>query len=642
MRRRITFSLILGFFTILIGLGVVSYLSVHDSIQRSLKNRLTLAKIIGKYFDYILETNLTRLYDISISGRIDFEDGDWEPEKKALKSAYEYSIFTDGVFILDLDGNVVLTYPHREEGKVNLLSISYVARTISEKRPLISDVYTLDPSGRKVIFAFVPLKDRAGKTIGVAGGEINPTNYMFTQIIKSTPESATTSVELIDSHGTIISSNDPKHILTFSDHNKFLGNLIANKKSSVGTCHRCHSEEETDKRRTNDMLAFAPLSVAPWGISVREPQEIVFAPSTSLKKGFFILSLISVVTALLLGIGLSRGIVRPIKSLIQATQRIGRGDLSEPVEAASRDEIGILAESFDSMRLKLSESLDSIRRHATDLEHRVAERTGEIRRSREKVESLLKKVISTQEDERKRVARELHDEILQDISAFLIQLDICRLYPEKINTGKIDEMRRIALKTIDDMHGVIQNLRPTILDDLGLEATVKWLLDRHLGGKGIHYYLTIDAEANRRLDPKIEITVFRIIQESVINIARHAGAENVVAALKIDEDSARFDIEDDGDGFDACTMLGLGHAVDGGRGLGLIGMKERASILDGKLKICSSPGSGAWISLMVPLRPVEADVEKVPEEVQCWEIIDCPEDRRKNCSHYTQRTMQNA
>lgn len=606
MRRRITFSVVLSIFAILIALGIISYLSVNDSIQRSLKNRLTLATIIGKYFDYILETNLTRLYDISISGKIDFKDNDWETERKALRTAYEYSIFTDRIFLTDLQGNVVMTYPHQEGRKVNLLNIPYVSRALSEGKPVISDVYTIEPTQRKVIFALVPLKNKEGTLIGIAGGEINPTSYIFTQVIKSVSAGPSTNIELVDSHGTIIASNDPKRILTSSDHNKFLGNLIIQKKSTVGTCHRCHTEEASHTTRTSDMLAFAPLSTAPWGISVREPQDIVFSPSTTLRRGFFILSVISVITALLLGIGLSRGIVRPVESLINATQRIAKGNLSEPVTVSSRDEIGILAKSFDIMRMKLSDSLESIRRHNIELEHRVQERTQQIRQSRQKVESLLKKIISSQEEERKRIARGLHDEILQDLSAFLIKLDICKLYPEQLSTEKLEEMRAIALKSLDDIHHLIQNLRPSVLDDLGLGAAVKWLLDKNLNEKGIQYYLTIDAEMDERFDPRVEITLFRIIQEAIINIARHSKAENVIVVLRTQDHSVSVDIEDDGEGFDVHSMLR--YTSDGGRGLGLLGMKERTSLLDGKLEICSAPGSGTKISVRVPLgSPLEEE-----------------------------------
>lgn len=105
--------------------------------------------------------------------------------------------------------------------------------------------------------------------------------------------------------------------------------------------------------------------------------------------------------------------------------------------------------------------------------------------SRQKIEHLLKKVITSQEDERKRVARGLHDTILQDTSAFLIKLDICRAHPELITVEKIDEMRKIALETIDNIHIVMKDLRPSILDDLGLDPAIMRLLETHLQGKGI-------------------------------------------------------------------------------------------------------------------------------------------------------------
>ena len=104
------------------------------------------------------------------------------------------------------------------------------------------------------------------------------------------------------------------------------------------------------------MLAFSPLSVAPWGISVRDPREKVFAPSIHLRKGFLVLSIVSIFTGLLLAVGLSRGIVRPIQSLIGATQEIARGNLQDPIEVPTKDEIGTLGKSFDEMRIRLAES----------------------------------------------------------------------------------------------------------------------------------------------------------------------------------------------------------------------------------------------------------------------------------------------
>jgi signal transduction histidine kinase len=228
------------------------------------------------------------------------------------------------------------------------------------------------------------------------------------------------------------------------------------------------------------------------------------------------------------------------------------------------------------------------------------QRTEQIRESRQKVEHLLKKVISTQEDERKRIARGLHDTILQDTSAFLIKLDICRLQPECVTIEKIDEMRKIAVETIDNIHTVIKDLRPAILDDLGIVAAIKWLLDKHLEKKAVKYYLDIESPIRGRLAAEVEITLFRVLQEAIINIARHANAQSVFITVNAQDIYLVIIIEDDGDGFDVHELLS--HPIEDGRGLGIIGMKERASLLDGTMQINSEPGEGTRMCVQIPLK----------------------------------------
>ncbi|NTW60521.1 MAG: hypothetical protein HGA43_15310, partial [Nitrospirae bacterium] len=169
MQKRIIVSILLSVLIILISLGLVSYRHIEKSIERSYKDHLTEAKIIGTSIDHILEENLTRLYDISLSDRIDIADNSWLPEQEALKTAYHYSIFTDGVFLLDKIGNVLLTYPPRGGWSINMIGIPPVGKVISDMRPVISSVFTMEPSQRKVIVALVPLKNRNGDVVGAAG-----------------------------------------------------------------------------------------------------------------------------------------------------------------------------------------------------------------------------------------------------------------------------------------------------------------------------------------------------------------------------------------------------------------------------------------------------------------------------------------
>jgi len=617
MQKKIIVATVLSVIVILLSLGVISNLSVNDSIKHSLAERSELAGMLANYMDYLLRNNLTRLYDISISGAIDLEDNNWEPEVKALRTAYQYSIFTDGIFLLDLKGNVVLTYPRGNVKKRNLMHIPYIERTLRENKGLISNIFTEEGTKRKVIFVLVPLKDKDGHTIGAVGGEIDPTNYILNNIIKAIPSSGDTVIELVDSYGMVIAANSPGRIFACSDRNRVLSNLIATKKRAIMECHRCHEGGGGGKNphdtRTTDMLAFAPLSEAPWGIAVRESEKAVFAPSSDLKKKFLILGFISTGTALLLALGMSKSIVNPIKALIGATNRIAEGNLKEPVTAASRDEIGILSKSFDTMRRNLSDSRDKIQKYNVELEGRVIERTTELQQSRKRLAILLQKIMRAQEDERKRIARELHDETSQSIAALGMAIEIASiahregsLSPENMNefSGRVSQL-------LEGIGRIIQDLRPPVLDDLGLESAVRWLLERHLGEKGVNYrlhsseeFLKLITSGETMLDEKAILALFRVIQETIININKHAHASKVSVSLLYEDSRVKVEIIDNGVGFD---VQGLLRDSDAGvnAGYGILGLRERVSLLEGDVNIYSKPGEGSCVSIEIPLSSLE-------------------------------------
>lgn len=601
MLKRIFVSVFISISILLGSLGLISYQRVQESIKKSYEERLSTAKMVASNIDHVLENHLARLYDISLSGRIDFTDGNWDPERAALKEAYEYSIFTDGIFLLDRYGSVVQMYPYRDSGKINLLNIPAVSKAVSEMKPVISNVYTIEPSKKKVMFAIVPLKNRHGDIVGSAGGEINPDNRRFVQSIASAPLKKNIYVELVDDQGFVIVSNNKDHASTPTDHNKFFATHIAKKESYIGTCHHCHEDEKEPDKKTKDIIVLAPLINAPWAVSIKEPEESVLTPSAQLKKDFFFLAFISLATAFLLALGLSRRIVRPIQALIRAAQRIGKGNLSEPVEIQSKDEIGTLAQSFDETRVKLAASLERIQRYNVDLEGRVCERTKQLEAKQLAVKTLLKQVITSQEDERKRIARELHDESLQALSAILMDIGVCKLRPDLISATKIAEVYDNITWLINEMNHLIQNLRPTVLDDLGFKAAIVWILDRSLNDRGIKCHLNMRDLSERQFTPEFQITVFRIVQEMSTNIARHSNAQNVFVHMRESNQQFTMSIEDDGMGFDTLSVI---QDTMSGRGLGILGMKERAALLKGRLTVCSAPEAGTLLLLMIPLNEV--------------------------------------
>ncbi len=607
LQKRITLFILIGISVILLSLGIASHYLIQKNIDDLLNKKLALSRLTRNNVDNIIRDNISRLYDISISGVVDLEDGDFGPEREAVKTAYRYSIFTDGIFLLDNGGNMLLNYPERmRESSLNILSIAPVSRMLALGKPVVSNIYTLEPSQKKVLFVLVPLKDKNSRTVGVAGGLIDPTSPLLLQKLGLIDIGKNEFIDIVDSNGVVVASSNPSRMFTQCDRNSFFTTIINERKERVTTCHVCH-EAGTRKEKQSTVLAFVPLETAPWGISIQELKEDVFAPAANLKRLFIILGLIFIGTALILTIGISRSIVDPLKELIRGADRISQGDLSEPIAPQGSDEIGILSRSFETMRGKLGESMDRIRQHTQELETRVQERTRQINESQRRAERLLKKLISSQEEERNRIARELHDDTLQEMTAALMRIDICRIHPTQITMEKIDTIRGIIMKAYDGLIAIMQNLRPSLLDDLGLIAAVQSLMNIHLGERGIQYFINTTGVKEKRFRPEVEIVLFRIVQEAVMNIARHAQAENVFVLFRTDVKTVYAEIEDDGVGFDLGSLYLHNSDTRDRRGLGILGMRERALLIGGEMEICSQPGLGTKIGIRIPLMPPEVD-----------------------------------
>lgn len=600
MQKRITLLVVASVLIVLVSMSVISYISVRASIDNSLQSRLALASIIGENIDYVLRRNIARLREAAAAAPLEGLEA-----VRALRDAYERSIFTEGVFAFDADGRVTLRYPPKSGAGVSLFDIPAAKETLQGGGTLVSGAVSSSSGEGMSLYVIVPVK-RAGRMAGAVGGEIDPANYMFTQIITSVSALKNTRVELIDSQGVIISSNDPGRILTNSDHDKFLSNLISQKKTAVGECHRCHDQGGQPAPKRSDTLVFAPLPSAPWGISIREPRETVFAPATIMRNAFIVMGLIYVATAVFLAMSLSNSIVRPIQTLTRATKKIAREELSEPIEIPRDDELGALARSFDTMRVRLSESLGSVRKYGVELEKRVLDRTYELQKQRKQLATLLDQVIRAQEEERKRIARELHDETSQSILALGMSLELAALalMDNRLKPETLLESRKKAEQMLEGINRLIHDLRPPALDDLGLNSAIRWLLETRLASQGISCRLEPCEGALEKsddlMDKTTELRLFRVIQEAVINIARHARAKNVTVSITCGESTLKVDIIDDGVGFDIDEVF---LAIEAGpdAGFGLIGMRERVAHLDGKLDIWSEPGEGTRVTIKIPI-----------------------------------------
>lgn len=322
------------------------------------------------------------------------------------------------------------------------------------------------------------------------------------------------------------------------------------------------------------VLSTARVGRTDWFIRVAQARSEALEPVFWLRRLLVWSSVLACGFAVLLAWGAARSVRQPIQQLTLDAQRLARGELREPIAPAGVDEIGRLAEALERMRRALVQD--------------------------ELLGRLLKKVIAAQEEERKRLARELHDETSQQLTALGIQIDmIARAVPSAppAAAARLAEAKTLVGRMIDDLHRVIYDLRPSMLDDLGLLPAIKWYAERRLVSRGLTVQFEFP-EGPLDLPAESRIAVYRVVQEALSNVERHAQAETVLVACDVADDTLTIEIEDDGVGFRPEDMT---HPRESGQGLGLLGMRERLSLIGGSCTIESSPGQGTRLIVRVPL-----------------------------------------
>jgi two-component system, NarL family, sensor histidine kinase UhpB len=203
-----------------------------------------------------------------------------------------------------------------------------------------------------------------------------------------------------------------------------------------------------------------------------------------------------------------------------------------------------------------------------------------------------------QEEERRRLARDLHDEVNQALTAILLRLEALALDSPPSRVEEVDELKRLVNKAMEELLNLARQLRPSALDDHGLMPAVETQLKRFSSRTGIEVSLETEGEPDT-LPEDVQTAVYRILQEALANIGRHAGATAVAVELEVEPERLELHVRDDGAGFDPTTVA-RGNNGDGpGAGLGLSGMAERARLAGGELDVRSAPGGGTTVSLRI-------------------------------------------
>lgn len=267
--------------------------------------------------------------------------------------------------------------------------------------------------------------------------------------------------------------------------------------------------------------------------------------------------------------------LKPLDRLQDAVDEVHSGQPNVRVELGDNtdDRFDRLADTFNRM-------LDKLEENARQLKH------------------VSGRIIQAQEEERRRLARELHDEAAQALTSLLVHLRLLeRAKTPDEAQGRVKELRELTAQALEEVRRVSLDLRPTILDDLGLGPALEWRVDEFNRAHGME--ATIEVQGiERRLPRNVELVFYRVGQESLSNVARHAGADAVDVSLVQCDSVLTIEIIDDGCGFEPKLTNG-----DGPRGLGLVGMRERLAMIDGELIIESAPGNGTRVVASAPAHP---------------------------------------
>lgn len=330
----------------------------------------------------------------------------------------------------------------------------------------------------------------------------------------------------------------------------------------------------TDPDRVEWVVAYAPVPDTGWGLIVAEPWEDVINPllRTSLLTPLMLIpAFLIAVVAIVFG---ARRVIRPLQQLDAQAARAGRGDyaaLAQPIDGITE---------IQDLHATLARMADQLRRYQRSLQSYAAD------------------VLRGQEDERSRLAHELHDETVQALIALDQRLQLIERTAKRDPQAaliKLGELRSLTAATIDDVRRVIRDLRPIYLEDLGLMPALEMLIQSLRQPDRPVLALAVDGES-RRLSPERELALYRIVQEALNNVIKHARAQHADVKLIFDAE-LRVTISDDGVGFtvpdrvDALTELG--H-------FGLIGLRERAELIGAQLTITSSPRA-TTVELRLPL-----------------------------------------
>lgn len=432
------------------------------------------------------------------------------------------------------------------------------------------------------------------------------------QMLDSDFEAVQEMLKTIGEHREVQSVRllDPDGKVVFASEDTAVGTMMDNQRADCQICHqhppgrRPESVVVTNPDSQRVFRSMQPIENSSECATCHDPEirllgmvliDIPIAPyeqllETGLRENLMWWGITILVTILVVNLVLSRFVFRRLEKFGSAIRGFGQGSIPPPISEGQKDEIGNLAGAFNAM----VKQVDARNKENQALSER-------LRRQSTQRGELLKRLITAQEDERKRLSRELHDDLGQALGGLALRSEVLGglIDSDQQNAREqLEEIKTLVTDTTERMYDLILDLRPSVLDDLGLVPALRSHAERALQTMGTEVSVEPDGFKSRRLTPEIETTLFRIYQEGINNIARHAEAEQAWLKMSCSQGAFIGEIRDNGRGFSLSTIEVNGNSP---RGLGLLGIRERVEQCGGELEIQSKRGEGTCIQFTIPL-----------------------------------------
>lgn len=470
-------------------------------------------------------------------------------------------LFSGGVVVTDPDGVPLAARPAGWQPSLHPIPelAPFQAALIAEE-PVFSDVLRDPASGKPMVVMALGLQDDDGQFAGVGLAGMLLENLPFGQSIRNLGDGDEEFAYLVDSSGRAIFHPDAGLVAQELSDRPVVTSVIAGQ--TGGMVWTAPTGERL-------VQGYAPVPGTGWGLVVREPWEVVVEPVRTYGIGLALVSLLALGTAAVLLVVGVRRVTRPIAHLAAQIRRLASGERLQRPPDSGLEEIEMLSGSFEQMAEQVESYRAGMRRY-------------------------LGSVTASQEDERRRIARELHDETVQNLLAIQRTLELQQA--DASDPERLEQLQQMVEQTVRGLREISRDLRPMILEDLGLLPALRELLKAAPQDGGWSAQLLVKGDETA-LEADQQLALYRITQEALTNVRKHAKATRVVVGLSYEPERVLLTIEDDGIGFDppgSLTRLAQGGSF------GLLGIQERVWAIGGELQVVSSPRQGTQIRVSVP------------------------------------------